>query len=106
VDAGAKFAGYVVLRLPYAVAPLFEEWLTNHFPGKKEKVLNRVRALRLGKLNDPNFGSRMEGTGIFAEQIQSLFEVACRKAGIEGHRPNLSATSFRRPAGQQLSLFS
>jgi DNA repair photolyase len=105
VEAGAQFAGYVVLRLPYAVAPLFEEWLTKHFPGKKEKVLNRIRALRSGKLNDPNFGSRMEGSGIFAEQIQALFEVACRKAGIQGRRPNLSTAAFRRPAGQQLSLF-
>jgi len=104
-DAGAKFAGYVTLRLPYAVAPLFEEWLTNHFPQKQEKVLNRIRALRGGKLNDPNFGSRMRGSGIFAEQIHDLFNVACRKAGIEGLRTNLSAAAFRRPAGQQLTLF-
>jgi DNA repair photolyase len=106
VEAGAKFAGYVILRLPHAVAPLFEQWLTQHFPQKKEKVLQHVRALRDGKLNDPQFGSRMRGQGIFAEQIEQLFGATCRKAGIEGNSPRLSTAAFRRPGGQQLSLFS
>src|SRR5438876_476982 len=74
--AGAKSAGYVALRLPYAVAPLFEDWLTRHFPDRKEKVLNRIRAIRGGKLNDPKFGSRMEGEGIYAKQIAKMFDVA------------------------------
>jgi len=102
--AGAKFAGFVVLRMPYAVAPLFEDWLTRHFPDRKEKVLNRVRSLRDGKLNDPNFGSRMRGEGIFAEQISKMFHVACRKAGISGKGPDLSTAAFRRPGGTQLAL--
>jgi DNA repair photolyase len=106
VEAGAKYAGHVVLRLPYSVAPLFEQWLTQHFPEKKEKVLNRIRAMRNGKLNQAEFGVRMRGTGIFAEQIDALFDVAVRKAGIEGKSPNLSAAAFRRPAGTQLSLFA
>ncbi len=105
VNAGAQFAGHVVLRLPYAVAPLFEQWLARHFPDRKEKVLNRIRAIRGGQLNDPRFESRMTGEGIFAEQIEALFKVACRKAGIEGARPNLSIASFRRPAVRQLELF-
>ena len=105
VHAGAQFAGHVVLRLPHAVAPLFEQWLTRHFPARKEKVLNRIRAIRGGKLNDPRFGSRMSGEGIFAEQIASLFAVACRKAGIEGNRPKLSTEVFSRPAGAQRVLF-
>ncbi len=105
VEAGAGFAGYVVLRLPYAVAPLFEHWLEKHLPGKKEKVLNRIRALRDGKLNDPKFGSRMRGEGIFAEQINALFHAACRKAGIAGRSPELSTAAFRRQSGRQLSLF-
>jgi DNA repair photolyase len=104
VEAGAQFAGYVTLRLPYAVAPLFEQWLTHHFPGRKEKVLNRIRALRGGKLNNSEFGSRMRGEGIFAEQIGALFSVACRKAGIAGNRPNLSTAAFRRSEGSQLAL--
>ncbi len=104
-DAGAQFAGYVVLRLPYAVAPLFEQWLTRHFPEKKEKVLHRIRAVRDGKLNDSHFGSRMVGEGIFAEQIEAMFAIACRKAGIAGNRPRLSAAAFRRAADRQLGLF-
>jgi DNA repair photolyase len=103
--AGAKHAGFVALRLPYAVAPLFEDWLTRHFPERKEKVLNRIRAMRGGKLNDPNFGSRMEGQGIFADQIAQMFAVACRKAGLNQGRMNLSTASFRVPSGPQLSLF-
>ena len=105
VNAGARCAGFVPLRLPYGVASLFEDWLTRHFPERKDKVLNRIRAIRGGKLNDPNFGSRMQGKGVFAQQIGKMFEVACRKAGIEGHRPKLSIESFRIPPGRQLSLF-
>ncbi len=104
-DAGAKYAGYIVVRLPHAVKDLFEKWLDVHAPGKKDKVLNRIRAMRDGKLNDPNFGSRMSGHGIFAEQIEKTFEIACRKAGIFGRRPVLSTTAFRRPSGPQLELF-
>jgi DNA repair photolyase len=103
-DAGAKYAGYVTLRLPYAVSPLFEAWLTEHFPEKKERVLNRVRAMRGGKLYDAEFGTRMTGKGIFAEQIEKMFEVARRKAGIVDGSPNLSTKAFRRPGGKQLEL--
>ena len=105
VSAGAQSAGYVTLRLPFAVGPLFEAWLTQYFPTKQEKVLQRIRALRGGKINDANFGTRMTGEGIFAEQIEKLFEVACRKAGILGRRTQLSTAAFRAPGGAQLSLF-
>jgi DNA repair photolyase len=102
--AGARHAGHVVLRLPYAVAPLFEQWLEQHCPDRKEKVLNRLRAMRHGKLYDSKFGNRMTGDGIFAEQIENLFTVACRKAGIGNHELNLSTAAFRRPGGVQLNL--
>ena len=105
VAAGAQFAGYVVLRLPLGVAPLFEDWLTRHFPARREQVLNRIRDLRGGKLNDAEFGSRMSGQGIFADQIRQLFHVACRKAGIDGRHPQLSTAAFRLPPGPQLTLF-
>ena len=68
-------------------------------------MLNRIRAIRGGRLNDSRFESRMIGEGIFAEQIEAMFTVVCRKAGIEGTRPNLSIASFKRPAGRQLELF-
>lgn len=103
-EAGARWAGMVVLRLPYAVGPIFEQWLETHFPEKKEKILGRVRALRRGKLNDPRFGSRMTGEGLFAQQIHRLFEVTRRKAGLPEERPALSTASFRKPDGAQLKL--
>lgn len=104
VKAGARFAGYVPLRLPFAVKNIFEGWLAQHFPDRKDKVLNRVRAMRDGKLNDPNFGSRMRGSGIFADQIGQMFHVACRKAGLPDERSSLSTEHFRRPGGLQLDL--
>ena len=105
VKAGAQYASYTILRLPHAVKNLFEQWLTQHFPDRKEKVLNRIRAIRGGKLNDPRFGSRMRGEGIYAEQIAAMFSAACRTAGLTGDRPNLSTAAFRRPSGSQLGLF-
>jgi DNA repair photolyase len=104
-DAGATFAGYVALRLPFAVKALFEEWLEQHFPDRKNKVLNRIRAVRGGKLNDPNFKTRMRGEGIFAEQMTELFQLACKKAGIDKRWPELTTKYFRRPGTTQLALF-
>jgi DNA repair photolyase len=101
--AGAKFAGYVMLRLPWAVAPLFERWLEEHFPDRKEKVLGRVRHMRGNKLYDSRWTKRQTGEGIFAEQIETMFEVAARRAGM-GERPGLSTAAFARPT-DQLSLF-
>ena len=97
--AGAQFAGYTIVRLPWAIAPLFEHWLDEHFPEKKEKVLQRIRHIRAGKLNDPRWGTRTRGEGVFAEQIRSMFEVACRRAGMN-ERPKLSTAAFRRPREQ------
>jgi DNA repair photolyase len=102
--AGAGSAGMVILRLPLTVSPIFEQWLGQNFPEKKEKVLGRIRAIRGGKLNDPRFGSRMSGEGIFADQITQIFHVARRKAGIPEHGPELSTAGFRRPGGSQLGL--
>jgi DNA repair photolyase len=103
--AGARYAGYVVLRLPHGVADLFEQWLERHFPDKKERVLGRLRSLRDGRLNDPRFGTRMRGRGPGAEMIRQLFTLACRRAGILGRGPQLSAAAFRRPGGTQRLLF-
>ncbi|MEA3212457.1 MAG: hypothetical protein QOE70_5514 [Chthoniobacter sp.] len=109
--AGAVGASYTLLRLPWAVAPLFEAWLERHRPGHKDKVLGRIRELRGGKLYDAEFGSRMSGEGPLAAQIKDLFELAKRKAGFSGQAvgmalpiPELSAAAFRVPTNQ-LSLF-
>lgn len=102
--AGAQFAGYTIVRLPWAIAPLFEHGVEEHFPEKKKKILGRIREIRggNGRLNDPNWRSRIVGQGFFAEQIRSIFEVACRRNGL-GERPQLSTVAFTRPFGQ-LSL--
>ena len=107
--AGASCAGFVILRLPHGVEGIFVDWLERHFPDRKEKVLNRLRDLRGGKLSESRFGQRMRGRGPFADQIKSLFQLSCRKAGIGRHWPELSAAAFRRPVdrspGAQLELF-
>ena len=103
-NAGATSAGFVVLRLPWAVAPIFEKWLDEHFPDRKEKVLNRVRDLRDGKLYDAQWRVRQRGTGIFAEQIETLFDVSCRRARLNETEIELSTAAFRRPTAQG-SLF-
>jgi DNA repair photolyase len=104
--AGATFAAYVPVRLPYAVAPLFEDWLERHFPDRKEKVLNRIRSMRGGELNDARFGSRMRGEGLFARHIAQLFSISCRRAGMgEGRFPRLSTAAFRGDGGAQPGLF-
>lgn len=104
--AGARAAGYVMLRLPGAVAGLFEGWLEEHFPDRKDKVLNRVRGLRGGKLYDSRFGSRMRGEGIFADQVDAVFETAKRRYGFDRRRFEVTADAFRRPGEVvQLGLF-
>ena len=104
-DAGAHSASFIVLRLPGAVAGLFEKWLEEHMPDRKARVLSRVRSLRGGRLNDPRFGSRMRGEGVFAAQIRDLFETTRKRLGLERRGPRLSTASFRRPGGHQTSLW-
>ena len=82
-NAGATTAGYVPLRLPFGLAPLFEEWLTLHAPLQKDKILNRVREIRGGRMNDPNFGSRLRGEGEYAKQLKMLFRGYLPQAGVE-----------------------
>jgi DNA repair photolyase len=102
--AGARFAGYVPLRLPYAVKELFARWLEDHYPERKEKILGRILSLRGGRLNDPRFGSRLRGEGIFAEEIRSLFSLGCRRSSLREDWTDLSTSAFRRPGGSQLAL--
>ncbi|HXT70465.1 MAG TPA: PA0069 family radical SAM protein [Vicinamibacterales bacterium] len=103
-EAGAKTAGRIVVRLPHGVKDLFADWLEAHFPDRKEKVLNRLRAMRHGKLNDPNFGARMAGDGPFAEAIHQVFNLHCRRLGYT-RKMELSTDAFRHPPGPQRGLF-
>jgi len=111
-QAGAIGAGYTIVRLPYAVAPLFEQWLDRHFPGHKDKVLGRLREMHGGKIYDSKWGARMSGEGPLAQQIGTLFQVAKRRAGfptdedlaIRNIDRELSAAHFRVPTAQ-MDLF-
>jgi DNA repair photolyase len=103
-EAGARFAGYTMVRLPHAVAPLFEAWLGRHFPDRQKKVLDRIREIRDGRLNDPNFGSRMRGAGPFADLVEEVFTKARDRAGIPRRGGRLSTAAFHRPTNQP-SLF-
>ena len=94
-----------MLRLPLAVAPIFERWLAQHAPEKKDKVLSRIQEIRGGKLNDPRFGSRMRGEGLLAKTIEDLFAMSRKRAGIEARGLDLSIASFRRPQAEQRLLF-
>jgi len=102
-QAGAQFAGYTIVRLPWAVAPLFEHWLEEHFPERKEKVLGRIRHLRGNRLNNSRWHTRMTGEGIFAEQIASMFAISRRRNRMCA-RPKLSCAEFQRST-TQLRLF-
>lgn len=105
--AGARHAGFVPLRLPYAVAGLFSDWLEAHYPDRKEKVLGRVRGMRGGKLYDSTWGERMRGSGEYADHLQSLFRVASKKAGLNERHFALSSSAFRKPDPHgQLALFT
>jgi DNA repair photolyase len=102
--AGARFAGYTILRLPHGLKALFEQWLDTHYPARKARVLARLRDLRAGGLNDPRFGTRMRGTGASADFVAAFFRKARERAAIPSQAPMLSALRFRAPTSQP-SLF-
>ncbi|ARP82647.1 radical SAM protein [Bordetella genomosp. 8] len=96
--AGAYYASYTVVRLPWEVKPVFEEWLQAHFPDRAERVLHRIEDMREGKRNDPRFGTRMKGTGIWADLLRQRFDMAVRKAGLNRQRLQLDTKQFVPPA--------
>jgi len=107
--AGATAAGYILMRLPHEVKPLFKEWLAEHYPQRADHVMSIVRQMRGGRENDPNFGTRMTGTGTYAELIANRFEIACRRFGLDkerrGEQP-LDCSLFRPPSmACQMNLF-
>ena len=102
-DAGATRAGYVALRLPLTVEPVFLAWLDQHFPDRKEKVIERVRTMRDGKMNSSTFGERMTGKGVWGEQTRQLMTMFCKQYGLDcgvsygkpTERPKLRCDLFR-----------
>lgn len=105
--AGAQFATYSIVRLPGSVADVFAEWLGRHVsPEASSRILQRIRDMRGGRLNEQRPGIRMKGEGALAEQIGRLFRVTARKLGLDKIRPDVTGENFRRPApGGQMELF-
>lgn len=106
-DAGARAASSIILRLPWEVSPLFQQWLQQHVPERAVRIMARVREMRGGRDNDPKFGSRMTGTGVWAQMIRQRFDKASARLGFQRSRFELDLTQFRRPSAQpgQGSLF-
>jgi DNA repair photolyase len=106
-SAGARTAGYILLRLPLELKELFAEWLQAHYPAKTSHVLNLLRETRGGALYRSGFGERMRGTGPYARLLEERFRLASRRHGLDAPLPPLDVTRFRppRPAGAQLQLF-
>lgn len=103
-EAGAERAGYTLVRLPYEIKVLFEEWLRTNFPDRAEKVLNHIRQIRGGKLNDSTFGQRMSGMGVHAELIARRFDLAVRRYGLDQMRYEKDYSLFRG-GDPQMNLF-
>jgi DNA repair photolyase len=104
---GASRAFSIVLRLPWEVNPLFQQWLEQHFPDRASRVMARVREMRGGRAYDARFGTRMRGEGIWAQLLRQRFDKACARLGLNRERFELDLSAFRPPAVQtgQASLF-
>ncbi len=103
-EAGAQSAHYTLLRLPFELKELFADWLETHFPLKAAHVMSRLRQMREGKENDHDFGSRMRGTGLFADLLEKRYRVASSRLGLNGRQVFLDTSRFRSPSGQ-MDLF-
>jgi DNA repair photolyase len=101
----------VVLRLPWEVNPLFQQWLALHFPERAARIMARVREMRGGRDNDARFGSRMTGQGVWAQLLRQRLEKACARLGLNRERIDLDLGQFKSPASangrtsSQASLF-
>lgn len=104
-NAGAQSVSLVNLRLPYGVKDLFDKWLEDHHPNRKEKVLNRLKSLKSGKLNRSEFGERFRVDGPYGEQMMQLLSIHSKRLGLNGQKVALNTKNFRRPQTKQLSLF-
>jgi len=105
-EAGAIRASYILLRLPFEVAPLFRAWLAAHYPDRAEKVMHIVQDIRGGRDNDPDFFSRMKGRGVWAQLIRTRVRRAARAHGLDGSFPPIRCDLFRPPERDgQMELF-
>jgi DNA repair photolyase len=107
-EANAKWAGYVLVRLPHEIKDLFREWLAEHFPDRASHVMSLIQDMRGGRDNDPRFGTRMRGTGPVAELLRNRFKIACKRLQLNSGSRELSQPThlFRPPTppGAQFRL--
>ena len=103
--AGATSASYIPVRLPHEVAPLFRAWLDAHYPDRAGKVMAIIQSLRDGRDNDPGFGTRMRGSGVWADLLRTRFAIATRRLGLNQTRTVLRTDLFQPPEGAQMRLF-
>jgi DNA repair photolyase len=104
-EAGARWAGYTVVRLNGAIGPIFRDWLFKAFPDRAEKVWGQISACHEGKVNDSRWGNRIVGDGRFAELIKDQFEIYCRKFHLNETRHEMNTKDFRRLKNRQMTLF-
>ena len=102
--AGARAGFYLPVRLPHEVAPLFRAWLDEHYPDRAAKVMATIRSMRGGRDNDPDFFSRMRGSGPWADLLRTRFDKAVRRYGLGTGRTVLRRDLFRAPGGAQMRL--
>jgi DNA repair photolyase len=107
VEHGASYAGYILVRLPLTVRPIFLDWLNRHFPNKRERVESLIRSTREGQYNQSKFGQRMRGSGEYADHLSKTFKLFAKRFGLHQQPPPLDLTQFRRPPHKtgQLNLF-
>jgi len=104
-EAGAKWAGYTVVRLNGAIGPIFKDWLFKAFPDRADKVWNMIAACHQGQVNDSRFGNRIVGDGKYAELIRDQFHLYCKKFKLNETKMDYNTADFRRITNQQLPLF-
>lgn len=106
-EAGALYAGYTVVRLPFAVKDVFRNWLDQHFPGMRDKILSRIEETQGRTLSHGEFGKRLKGVGLWAQQIEQIYRVSIKRADMLHKRPEVNASAFRRPrdVSGQMELF-
>ena len=102
--AGSTSSSYIPVRLPHEIAPLFRAWLDEHYPDRAGKVMHLIQSMRGGRDNDPDWFTRMRGTGVYADLLAARFRKAIRRYGLDGERPRLRTDLFRPPEGAQMRL--
>jgi DNA repair photolyase len=99
-EHGASFAGYILLRLPLTVRPIFLDWLSRYVPTKRKRIESLIRTTRDGGYNQTQFGQRLRGSGEYADHLSSTFKLFAQRYGLNGRPSALDASKFFRPSSE------